>query len=152
MLDCIYGSKQRTTIHISLRYLQLKYQNQSFKTGFSSWLYCLINFSFLALLKNGKQNWVVTTMKVINELKKLEDNSNINFDVLCQEFDSVSFYGLEYVIEYFFQNSKVKPSVPARSSVDWFGLYNYWVKGGHINMSYKVRKCCIFTKSVVYIQ
>jgi hypothetical protein len=64
-------------------------------------------------------------MKAINELKTSEDNRNINFDALCQEFDGGSFYGLEYVLDYFFQNSKVKPSVPARPSVDWFGLYNY---------------------------
>lgn len=71
-------------------------------------------------------------MKVINELKTIEDNGNINFDVLCQEFDSVSFYGLEYVIEYFFQNSKVKPSLPVLPSIG-LGWTTIKLKGGAHN-------------------
>jgi hypothetical protein len=65
-------------------------------------------------------------MKALNELKTPEDSRKINFDALSQAFDGGHFYGLEYVIlEDFFQHTKVKPSVPARPSVDWFGLYNY---------------------------
>jgi hypothetical protein len=91
-------------------------------------------------------------MKVINDLNKLEDNGNINFDVLRQEFDSVSFYGLEYFIEYFFHNSKVKPPSLHVLPLIGLGCTTIKLKGGHITMSYKVRKCCIFTKNVVYVQ
>jgi hypothetical protein len=63
-------------------------------------------------------------MKGINKIKTPEINRNINFDALCQEFDGGSFYGLEYILEDFFQNTTVKPSLFARPSVDWFGLYS----------------------------
>ena len=63
-------------------------------------------------------------MKGIHKIKTSEISRNINFDALCQEFYGGSFYGLEYILEDFFQNITVKPSVPARPSVDWFGLYN----------------------------
>jgi hypothetical protein len=40
---------------------------------------------------------------------------------LCQEFDGISFYGLEYIVEDFFQAKKINTSLPF---VDWFGLYD----------------------------
>lgn len=43
---------------------------------------------------------------------------------LCQEFNGVSFYGLEYVIEDFFQPKRVKSTNLAYAAVDWFGLYD----------------------------
>jgi hypothetical protein len=64
-------------------------------------------------------------MKTINENKTPEFNlTKINFDALCQGFDGGRFYGLEYILEDFFQSTTVKPSVPVRPSIDWFGLYN----------------------------
>ena len=57
-------------------------------------------------------------MKGIHKIKTSEISRNINFDALCQEFEGGSFYGLEYILEDFFQYTTVKPSVPARSSVD----------------------------------
>lgn len=41
---------------------------------------------------------------------------------LCQEFNGISFYGLEYVIEDFFQTKRVKPANLPDTVVDWFGL------------------------------
>jgi hypothetical protein len=52
-------------------------------------------------------------MKGIHKIKTSEISRNINFDALCQEFDGGSFYGLEYILEDFFRNITVKPSVPA---------------------------------------
>jgi len=43
---------------------------------------------------------------------------------LCQEFNGFSFYGLEYVIEDFFQPNGIKPANLAYLDVDWFGLYD----------------------------
>lgn len=43
---------------------------------------------------------------------------------LCQEFDGSSFYGLEYIIEDFFQGKKIKAFNSTFQSVDWFGLYD----------------------------
>lgn len=54
-----------------------------------------------------------------NKISKLE---TINFDALCQDFDGQSFYGLEYILEDFFQDKTIKPPVLAYSSLDWFGL------------------------------
>lgn len=62
-------------------------------------------------------------MNAINNKKTQDANFIYDLDILCQEFDGESFYGLEYVLEEFFQSTMVKPSVPARHSVDWFGLY-----------------------------
>jgi hypothetical protein len=61
-------------------------------------------------------------MNVINQNKTPDINLDNNFDILCQGFEGGSFYGLEYILEDFFQNTTAKPSVPARDSVDWFGL------------------------------
>ncbi len=61
-------------------------------------------------------------MKAINQNKTPDANLDNNFDVLCQGFDGGSFYGLEYILEDFFQSTAVKPSIPVQHSVDWFGL------------------------------
>jgi hypothetical protein len=63
-------------------------------------------------------------MKTTNESETSEVNSNDNFDALCLEFEGGSFYGLEYILEDFFQNPTIKPSIPVRPAIDWFGLYN----------------------------
>jgi hypothetical protein len=64
----------------------------------------------------------MTTMKAIIETKTSEVNSNNYFDTLCQGFHGGSFYGLEYILEDFFQINTEKPSVPACHFVDWFDL------------------------------
>ena len=61
-------------------------------------------------------------MKEINQNEMSDVNPDNNFDTLCQQFDNGSFYGLEYILEDFFQNTAVKPSFPVQHSVDWFGL------------------------------
>lgn len=67
---------------------------------------------------------VVTKMKAINNNKTPEVDQSNSFDALCQGFDGGNFYGLEYILEDFFQVATAKPSVPARPAVDWFGLDN----------------------------
>jgi len=62
-------------------------------------------------------------MKATNEPKTSEVNSNNDFDALCEGFAGGSFYGLEYILDDFFQNT-IKPSIPVRPAIDWFGLYN----------------------------
>ena len=52
-------------------------------------------------------------MKVINQ-----------FDTLCLDFNGSGFYGLEYVLEDFFQNITTKKPVLADPAFDWFGLYD----------------------------
>jgi hypothetical protein len=42
---------------------------------------------------------------------------------LCQEFDGSSFYGLEYIIEDFFQEKRTNALNSISQTVDWFGLY-----------------------------
>lgn len=61
-------------------------------------------------------------MKTINQNKAPDVNLDNDFDVLCQGFDNGSFYGLEYILEDFFQNTTVEPVSPVQYSVDWFGL------------------------------
>jgi hypothetical protein len=63
-------------------------------------------------------------MKATNKTKTPEAEQHINFDALCQGFEGGSFYGLEYILEDFFQNTPVKPSPPAHPGIDWFGLYH----------------------------
>jgi hypothetical protein len=63
-------------------------------------------------------------MKSINNNKTPEVDQSNNFDALCQGFDGGSFYGLEYILEDFFQGTTAKSKAPARSTVDWFGLDN----------------------------
>lgn len=62
-------------------------------------------------------------MKVTNKTKTSEENPNNNFEILCQGFVGGNFYGLEYILDDFFQNTTVKPSVPVHPVIDWFGLY-----------------------------
>jgi hypothetical protein len=62
-------------------------------------------------------------MKIPNKTKTPEADQIINFDALCKGFEGGSFYGLEYILEDFFQNTSVKPSAPAHPGIDWFGLY-----------------------------
>jgi hypothetical protein len=54
-------------------------------------------------------------MDTINET--LKPNVTLNFDTLCQEFDGDSFYGLEYILDEYFQETTAPPSI------DWFGLH-----------------------------
>lgn len=61
-------------------------------------------------------------MTTINQNKTPDIDPDNNFDALCQGFDNGNFYGLEYILEDFFQNTKTKSSAPAQQSVDWFGL------------------------------
>ena len=63
-------------------------------------------------------------MKARNENKSPDINLNGNFDALSLEFENGSFYGLEYILEDFFQGTTIKSSSPIRPSVDWFGLYS----------------------------
>jgi len=63
-------------------------------------------------------------METIKIYKTRNIDLNDNFDALCAGFDGGNFYGLEYILEEFFQDKTINPSVPARPSVDWFGLYN----------------------------
>jgi hypothetical protein len=61
-------------------------------------------------------------MNAVNTNKTQDLNFKNNLDILCQEFNGGSFYGLEYILEEFFQSTPVISSVPASHSVDWFGL------------------------------
>lgn len=61
-------------------------------------------------------------MKAIDKNKTPDVNLNNKFDALSQDFDGGTFYGLEYILEDFFQPSTVKPSVPVHPGIDWFGL------------------------------
>ena len=55
----------------------------------------------------------LSNVKVINQ-----------FDTLCPGFNGRNFYGLEYVLEDFFQNITTKKPVSADPAFDWFGLYD----------------------------
>jgi hypothetical protein len=61
-------------------------------------------------------------MNAINQNKTSNIEPDNNFDALSQGFDGEHFYGLEYILEDFFQNTTVKTAVPAQPSFDWFGL------------------------------
>ena len=62
-------------------------------------------------------------MNKTNQSNTTDVQSNHNLDTLCQEFNGGYFYGLEYVLEEFFQNSTEKPTVSVQpTTVDWFGL------------------------------
>jgi hypothetical protein len=63
-------------------------------------------------------------MEATNKNQMPEVNPNNKFDTLCQGFEGGSFYGLEYILEDFFQKTPVKPSTPAHPVIDWFGLYH----------------------------
>jgi hypothetical protein len=62
-------------------------------------------------------------VKTTRTAKTPEVNPTNNFDALCQGFEGGSFYGLEYILEDFFQNATTKSPVPVSTAVDWFGLY-----------------------------
>lgn len=49
--------------------------------------------------------------------------SNV-IESLSLEFNGLSFYGLEYVVEDFFQPKMAKSTNFVRTAVDWFGLYD----------------------------
>ncbi|MFA5983357.1 MAG: hypothetical protein WC782_05025 [Methylococcaceae bacterium] len=59
----------------------------------------------------------------INQLPT-ETELTLNVDALCQDFNGDSFYGLEYILEDFFQINQEK-SVTIPAQIDWFGLYSY---------------------------
>lgn len=61
-------------------------------------------------------------MQAIKQNKTPDTNFDNNFDVLCEGFDGEHFYGLEYILDDFFQNPAIKPTTPVQQSVDWFGL------------------------------
>jgi hypothetical protein len=63
-------------------------------------------------------------MKAMNKTTIPETSPKHNFDILCQEFDGGNFYGLEYILDDFFQSTTIKPNESASSSIDWFGLNN----------------------------
>lgn len=61
-------------------------------------------------------------MKAINTSKSPDNSQNNSFDALCEEFDGANFYGLEYILEEFFQNKTDDHTVSNRYPIDWFGL------------------------------
>jgi hypothetical protein len=63
-------------------------------------------------------------MKAVSKDNNSDSITKSNFDILCQEFDGGNFYGLEYILEDFFQSTSAKTPSPARPFVDWFGLDN----------------------------
>ena len=88
-------------------------------------------------------------MKIPNKTKTPEVDQHINFDALCQGFEGGRFYGLEYILEDFFQNTPIKPSTPAHPGIDWFGLgctnSQYWLFGQRINSSLSPANNASFT-------
>ena len=63
---------------------------------------------------------------MIMEVAKKPQTQDLNLinilDVVCQEFDGVSFYGLEYIVEELFQTKQRSPRVS--SSEDWLDYYD----------------------------
>ncbi|NOT10934.1 MAG: hypothetical protein HOP23_03710 [Methylococcaceae bacterium] len=62
-------------------------------------------------------------MKTTNNTIRSEPILN-DFDSLSQAFVSGSFYGLEYILDDFFEPTNTEPVVQPSPFVDWFGLYN----------------------------
>lgn len=62
----------------------------------------------------------------MNALNKITPESSTKnpFDILSQDFDGGSFYGLEYILDDFFQGNTVKNALFDNPSADWFGLYH----------------------------
>ena len=58
-----------------------------------------------------------------NKTAMPEVNMKNKFDALCQEFAGGYFYGLEYILEDFFQTSTKISTAPDHPEFDWFGLY-----------------------------
>jgi hypothetical protein len=61
-------------------------------------------------------------MKAIYQTNRPAVNQGNKFDTLCQAFNGGKFYGLEYILEDFFQINTEKPSVPTCHFVHWFDL------------------------------
>jgi hypothetical protein len=61
-------------------------------------------------------------MKAMNRNNIPETGLKNTFDILCQEFDDGSFYGLEYILDDFFESTNISPSNSIQQSIDWFGL------------------------------
>jgi len=72
----------------------------------------------------GQKRQMVTAMDEFEKQYAPTRSQNNIIESLCQEFNGVSFYGLEYVIEDFFQPKRVKSTNLAYAAVDWFGLYD----------------------------
>ncbi|MGR8941107.1 MAG: hypothetical protein ACU83P_05900 [Gammaproteobacteria bacterium] len=60
--------------------------------------------------------------KIADKKRTVESSPTNSLDDLCQEFDGISFYGLEYIVEDFFQSQKTNPPHSSFEDVDWFGL------------------------------
>jgi hypothetical protein len=66
----------------------------------------------------------VAKMDEFDMLNTPVHNPSSPLESLCQEFNGISFYGLEYIIEDFFQTGHAKSANPSSSPpVDWFGLH-----------------------------
>ncbi|MGR8979669.1 MAG: hypothetical protein ACU84H_06210 [Gammaproteobacteria bacterium] len=63
-------------------------------------------------------------MDAANKPKTPDMNLENVLDVFCQEFDGISFYGLEYIVDELFQTKRKKPPVSPRSSDEWFDFYD----------------------------
>jgi hypothetical protein len=62
-------------------------------------------------------------MNLSNKTGSPELNPNNFMDSLCQGFVDGHFYGLEYVLDDFLENSKKKAPTPTTpADFDWFGL------------------------------
>jgi hypothetical protein len=61
-------------------------------------------------------------MKVTHNPKFSEDSISTFMNSLCQGFEGESFYGLEYVLDDYLENSKEKSLAPKPVGFDWFGL------------------------------
>ena len=55
-------------------------------------------------------------MQAFTDTKSAEVHTNYSFDSLCRDFNGGSFYGLEYILEDFFQDTMEKSSSPRPSS------------------------------------
>lgn len=63
-------------------------------------------------------------MESIKKITTYGQTDSIKLDILCQEFDGKSFYGLEYIVEDFFHKNLKTPVLTESSPIDWFGLYD----------------------------
>lgn len=61
-------------------------------------------------------------MNTIEQNKMPATHLDNTFDTLGQGFDGGYFYGLEYILDDFFQKTTAKPRVAEPDAVDWFGL------------------------------
>ena len=86
--------------------------------------YFLIKTVLILLQTEDIKQSVVETMKVSTENGSTNVKVINQFDTLCLDFNGSGFYGLEYVLEDFFQNITTKKPVSADPAFDWFGLYD----------------------------